>query len=74
MTVKELIKKLEKFVPESGKSPEVCIEWRSFENDDYSHSSIESVDSKVINWSVEDSVYLADGSERQRLVVELRGR
>ena len=74
MTVKELIKRLEKFVPESGKSPEVVVNWKSFEHSDWSHQSVSSIDTAVINWSInDDSAILADGSERQRLVVELCG-
>lgn len=71
MTLTQFIKKLEKIKKQEGGRITVVVDWKSVRNDDYSHSTIDDFKVELINWSINDSYELADGSERQRKVLTL---
>lgn len=73
MTVNQLIKKLEKVREKHGKRAAVVIDWKTFQNDDYSHTNVKDIEVEVIPWAKDDSFERADGTERLGTVVTLKG-
>lgn len=76
MTVNQLIKKLEKIRDKHGKRVHVCIDVAECKVnrsifEDHSHWSASDVKVESIRWAVDDSYYLADGSERVRIVAAI---
>lgn len=76
MTVQGLINKLEKIKKAHGPRTRVTLDleelkWLASFGIDYSHWELNCIDTEVINWAVDDSVYLRDGTERLKLVVVL---
>lgn len=75
MTISKLIKELEKIKKNNGPRTQVTIckkGMSNLDNSDYSHISIQSIQSAWIRWSVDDSWELKDGTERMRYVAVLK--
>lgn len=76
MTVSKLIKELEKIKDKHGPRTQVvvCKEgMKNLDNPDWSHIGLESIQIDSINWYIDDSCELKDGSERSRIVAVLNG-
>lgn len=76
MTIRALIKKLQKIEKEIGPRAPVTIKLEdlmafSKANDEYSHWELNDAGSAVILWYKDDSCELADGSQREKAVVVL---
>lgn len=74
MTINQLIKKLQKIQDEHGKRIRICINTNKTKNynSDYSHHGLNVVEVEWINWSIDDNVYLKNGTERQRKIVSVQ--
>lgn len=77
MTISKLIKELEKLKSKVGPSAQVTICKSGMRNldlgDDYTHCSLQNIQSNWIRFSIDDNYELKDGSERLRHVVVLNG-
>ena len=76
MTIAKLIKELTKLQETLGPRAIVTVDVKGTQNlaaEDWSHVSVQSVQSEVMRWAKDDSWELKDGSERLRHVVVLNG-
>ena len=76
MTINALIKKLENIQVKHGKRATVVIDLTELKQnksiiEEYSHWAISNVKHDRILWEKDDSIFLADGSERTKAVVSL---
>lgn len=73
MTIKQLIKELQKLEKKVPRGTPVVIEHKNFGKLDYTHDNFSELQVETITWAKEDCVELADGSERYKIVVTIKG-
>lgn len=75
MTIRKLIRLLEKAEKKMGPRAKVTLDWREVheatEGYDYTHYELNCFDTAMIRWAEDDSFELANGEERMRSVVVL---
>lgn len=76
MTITGLIKELNKIKKKVGPRTQVVVNMEALRNRlpyEYSHASFNHVEVECIPWAVNDSVCLANGEERTKVVVSIGG-
>lgn len=73
MTIKQLIRELQRLEKKVPRGTPVVIEHSNFGKMDYSHDNFSELQIETIVWAKNDSAVLADGSERMKTVITIKG-
>ena len=73
MTIKQLIKELQRLEKKVPRGTPVVIEHSNFGKTNYSHDNFDELQIENISWAIDDSFELADGSDRMKTVVTIKG-